>query len=149
MIKIIGMSHIGVRVVDFYRSVSFYRELGFKVIRDDVDERVVVLKHSSGVELNLLDSVNFDNDGRNVLMDETVRYPGFTHLALTVDNVYESAQAIRLLGYQITEGPVTFGDGSTSVFFRDPDSNVIELSQPLQKSNNRFDITTEKKESQS
>jgi len=149
VINVTGISHIGVRVVDFYCSVSFYKELGFKVIRDDVEERVVVLKHASGVELNLLDSVNFDNDGRNVLMDETVRYPGFTHLALTVDNVYESAHTIRLLGYQITEGPVTFGDGSTSVFFRDPDSNVIELSQPLQKSKKQFDIPTENKESQS
>lgn len=133
MIHINGMAHVGVRVANFNRSVSFYRELGFKLIRDDQHERVVVIKHPSGIELNLLNSVNFNNDGRNVLMDETVRYPGFTHLALTVENVYQAAQAIRLLGIQITEGPVTFGDGSTSVFFRDPDCNVIELSQPEQE----------------
>jgi hypothetical protein len=28
-----------------------------------------------------------------------------------------------------TEGPVTFGDGSRSIFFRDPDRNMIALSE--------------------
>ena len=131
MINITGMAHVGVRVANFNRSVHFYEDLGFQLIRDDQVERVVVLKHPCGIEINLLDSVDQDNKGRNVLIDEPVRYAGYTHLALRVDNVYQSAQAIRLLGIQITEGPVSFGDGSTSVFFRDPDRNVIELSQPL------------------
>lgn len=129
MINITGMAHVGVRVANFKRSIHFYEALGFHLIRNDQQERVVVMQHPSGVEINLLDSVNFDNDGRNVLMDETVRYPGFTHLALSISNVYQAAQAIRTLGISITEGPVTFGDGSTSIFFRDPDRNVIELSQ--------------------
>ena len=133
MIKITGIAHVGVRVANFKRSIQFYEELGFHLIRNDPQERVVVMKHPGGVEINFLDSVNFDNDGRNVLMDETVRYPGFTHLALSISNVYQAAQTIRALGIRITEGPVTFGDGSTSIFFRDPDRNVIELSQPDQE----------------
>ena len=130
MINITGLAHVGVRVANFQRSVHFYRELGFEVIRNDQQERVVVLKHPAGVEINLLDSVDNDNGGRNVLMDEAERYAGYTHLALSVDNVLRNAQLIRAAGIAITQGPVTFGDGSTSVFFRDPDSNVIELSQP-------------------
>ena len=133
MIKITGIAHIGVRVANFKRSIQFYEELGFHLVRNDPQERVVVIQHPSGVEINFLDSVNFDHDGRNVLMDETVRYPGFTHLALSTSNVYQAAQTIRALGIRITEGPVTFGDGSTSIFFRDPDRNVIELSQPNQE----------------
>jgi len=130
MINITGLAHVGIRVANFQRSVHFYRELGFEVIRNDQQERVVVLKHPAGVEINLLDSVDNDNGGRNVLMDEAERYAGYTHLALSVDNVLRNAQFIRAAGIAITQGPVTFGDGSTSVFFRDPDSNVIELSQP-------------------
>lgn len=137
MIEITGLAHVGVRVADFKRTIHFYEKLGFHLIRNDRQERVAVMQHPKGIEINFLDSVNFDNDGRNVLMDETVRYPGFTHLALSARNVAQAAQRIRSLGIQITEGPVTFGDGSTSIFFRDPDRNVIELSQPGQKIQDR------------
>lgn len=130
MIPITGMAHVGVRVADFKRSIRFYAALGFRVIRDDRKERVVVLKHHSGIEMNLLDSADYDNEGRNILMDEAVHYPGYTHVALGVTDVYTAAQEIQFLGITLTEGPVTFGDGSTSIFFRDPDRNVIELSEP-------------------
>jgi lactoylglutathione lyase len=130
MIHITGVAHIGIRVADFERSVRFYTALDFSVIRDDRKERVVVLKHPSGVEINLLDSADHDNEGRNVLMDEAIQFPGYTHIALGICDVYAAAQEVRLMDIAITEGPVTFGDGSTSIFFRDPDRNVIELSQP-------------------
>lgn len=130
MIILNGIAHIGIRVLDFARSTKFYRHLDFKVIREDYSERVVVLKHDSGVELNLLDSVTPGLSDRNLLMDEPVRYSGYTHLALRIPNVSQAGLTIRNLGIEITEGPVTFGDGSRSIFFRDPDRNVIELSQP-------------------
>lgn len=130
MILITGMAHLGVRVAGFERSVRFCAALGFSVIRDDRKERVVVQKHSRGVEMNLLGSADNDNEGRNVLMDEPAQFPGYMHIVLRVADVYASAQAVQLLNISVTEGPVTFGDGSTSIFFRDPDCNVIELSQP-------------------
>lgn len=126
--NISGLAHVGVRVSDFSVSIAFYRELGFRVIRHDVDERVVVLFHGSGIELNLLDSV--DVAGRqNVLMDRSERYPGFTHIALAVSDIEEAMMHIRALDIPITEGPVRFGDGSISIFFRDPDRNVIEVTE--------------------
>jgi len=132
MIRITGMAHVGVRVTSFDRTIRFYKRLGFTVIRDDKEERVIVLKHPNGIEINLLDSVDHINNGRNVLMDEPVHYPGYTHLAMSVTDVYRAVETVKNLGIKITEGPVTFGDGSTSIFFRDPDLNVIELSQPRQ-----------------
>jgi len=129
MMAISGLAHVGVRVADFSRSVRFYEDMGFGVIRHDRQERVVVLLHPSGVELNLLDSATDDNGGFNILVDELNRYPGYTHFALRVPDIRETEAALRARGIPITEGPVTFGDGSTSVFFRDPDRNVIELSQ--------------------
>ena len=143
MINITGIAHIGVRVTDFKRSIPFYEALGFYLTRNDQQERVVVMKHPAGVEINFLDSVNFDNDGRNVLMDETVRYPGFTHLALSVSNINQAVKRIHSLGIKITEGPVSFGDGSTSVFIRDPDRNVLEFSQPQRASISQTELLHE------
>jgi lactoylglutathione lyase len=129
MIDITGMAHVGVRVADFGSSVRFYEDMGFRVVREDQQEHVVVLVHPAGVELNLLDSASNDNNGNNILMDEPVRYPGYTHIALRVADIRRTEAALRSSGITITEGPVTFGDGSTSVFFRDPDRNVIELTR--------------------
>ncbi|MEN8180775.1 MAG: VOC family protein [Pseudomonadota bacterium] len=58
MIEFNGLAHIGIRVADFKRSVRFYRQFGFKVIREDINERVVVLQHEQDLELNLLDSAS-------------------------------------------------------------------------------------------
>jgi lactoylglutathione lyase len=89
----------------------------------------VVLKHHSGIEVNLLDSGNDDNDRKNILMDVENKYPGYTHYAMQVDSADNSKQHLESIGITVTEGPVTFGDGKTSVFVRDPDNNVIEFTQ--------------------
>ncbi|MAT64125.1 MAG: glyoxalase [Gammaproteobacteria bacterium] len=130
MIEINGIAHLGIRIANFDRSIGFYRSLGFELTRDDPAEGVVVLSHPSGVVLNLLDSATSDNGNRNILMDEEQLYPGLTHIALQVADIVTAQREITALGLVITEGPVRFGDGSVSIFFRDPDRNVIELTQP-------------------
>lgn len=128
MIAALGLDHVGLRVADFRRSTDFYRRFGFEVIREDLHERVVVLRHASGVCLNLLDSGTRRGPAHNVLMDAKVKHPGYTHVALRVPDLKQVMHALAELGIAITEGPVTFGDGKTSVFIRDPDRNVIELT---------------------
>jgi len=130
MITFKQLAHVGLRVNRFDTSVAFYHQFGFEVVREDYRERVVVLQHLSGLVLNLLDSATTDNGLRNILMDETPRYPGLTHIALCVDDIDHAVREVTKRGMGITEGPITFGDGSTSIFVRDPDRNVIELSQP-------------------
>lgn len=129
MIKIKGLDHVGIRVVDFNNSISFYRKFGFEVIREDLIERVIVLRHASGIVLNLLDFVDADVQEHNILMDEVVKYAGYTHIALQVIDIQHVMNYLTVLGIVITEGPVAFGDGKTSLFIRDPDRNVIELTQ--------------------
>lgn len=125
-----GLDHIGIRVTDFSRAVNFYAQFGFEVARKDFNERVVVLLHYNGVVLNILDSATRLHEVRNVLMDESTKYPGYTHVAFRVSDIEQVIQQLNKLDIVITEGPVTFGDGKTSVFFRDPDRNVIEMTQP-------------------
>ena len=129
MLNIVRLAHVGVRVVDFKRSIAFYRKLGFRTTHEDYTERVVVIEHPSGVELNLLDSADDDNAGKNILMDVAKKYPGYTHISLQVSSVQEALAFLAENNITITEGPVTFGDGSTAIFFRDPDKNVIELTE--------------------
>ena len=133
MIAVSRLDHVGIRVRDFTRTVNFYQQFGFDIIRDDRHERVVVLRNTAGVELNLLDSADTPTDsavaGSNVLMDQTFRYPGYTHIALQVADINDTLRDVAAAEIRVTEGPVTFGDGKTSIFFRDPDRNVIELTQ--------------------
>lgn len=111
------------------RTVGFYEKLGFALVRNDQAERVLVLKHSSGIELNLLLTGNDDYDGKNVLMDTATRYPGYTHFAIEVGSIEDAKEFLMSHGVPITEGPVTFGDGKISIFVRDPDRNVIEFTE--------------------
>lgn len=123
------LDHIGIRVMDFLRAIQFYQKFGFQVVREDVNEGVFVIKHPSGVELNLLNSGNDDCENNNILMDYDKRYPGYTHYAMEVPSVIEAKLLLEKLDIEITEGPITFGDGKTSIFIRDPDRNVIEFTQ--------------------
>lgn len=132
--EIKSLDHIGIRVMDVERAISFYTKLGFAVTRRDPKEQVVVLRHDSGIEINLLDSGNNDNGRKNVLMDIDERYPGYTHYAIRVESVRKAKLHLEAMGLSITEGPVTFGDGKKSVFVRDPDNNVIEFTQPEENS---------------
>jgi lactoylglutathione lyase len=109
--------------------MAFYRQFDFEVIRADFQQRVVVLRHPGGVLLNLLDSAHRRVPARNLLMDEPVRYTGYTHMALEVADIRRAQDDLDALGISITEGPVTFGDGKTSIFVRDPDRNVIEFTE--------------------
>ena len=127
--KIKRLDHVGIRVMEFERAIDFYEKLGFSVIRRDLKEHVIVLKHNSGIEINLLDSGNDDNHQKNILMDVDSKYPGYTHYAIEVDSAEGTKQYLESIGVIITEGPVTFGDGKTSIFVRDPDKNVIEFTQ--------------------
>ncbi len=127
--KIKSLDHIGIRVMSWEVSIPFYEQFGFIVTRRDEHEHVVVLRHASGVVINLLDSGNDENDKKNILMDVDERYPGYTHYSLEVESVYEAKDYMESTGIQITGGPITFGDGNTAIFIRDPDMNVIEFTE--------------------
>ena len=126
--KINKIDHVGIRVADFDRSIRFYAMMGFSVTRKDLTEHVVEVQHPSGITLNFLDSANHDHDGQNVLMDIERKYPGYTHCAFNIESVDDALQHLETNGITPTEGPVTFGNGKTSIFIRDPDLNVIEFT---------------------
>ena len=82
------------------------------------------MKHSSGVVVNLLGPAT-TLDGSNILMDVHEKYPGYTHIALTVTSLEDAKDFMKTNGIDVT-GSFSFRKMS-AIFIRDPDRNVIEL----------------------
>ncbi|MEE8365916.1 MAG: VOC family protein [Gammaproteobacteria bacterium] len=129
MKEIIGINHIGIRVTNLESAREFYERLGFIFIIGPIGpEPVAIMEHPSGVNINLILNANTKTD-ENILMDVTDKYPGYTHIALDVNNIKSVQHSIEKMGIHITEGPLTLPDGGVMFFIRDQDSNVIEFHQ--------------------
>ena len=126
MLKIESVNHIGIRIRDKDTSTRFYEVLGFELKGDAgfEDGHPIIMKHPSGVVLNLLGPTNVD-ENNNILMDVGEKYTGITHVALTVESLEEAKIFLVDKAIKIT-GSFSFGNMS-AIFIRDPDRNVIEL----------------------
>lgn len=129
MLEINNFDHIGIRISDKENSVAFYELLGFELIADGGYSagHPLVMLHSSGININLLGPATA-KAGENILMDETLKYPGITHLALKVKNAEATEAFVTNNGIAIT-GRREFR-GTKTIFIRDPDRNVLELIGP-------------------
>lgn len=126
MLDIESVNHVGIRIGDRSRSVRFYTGLGFELIEDAGFDggHPIIMKHPSGVVLNLLGPANVAGN-QNILMDIDEKYPGYTHIALTVSSLADAKSFMGENDIDIT-GSFSFGKMS-AIFVRDPDRNVIEL----------------------
>ncbi len=127
-ITIERVDHIGIRVRDFDRAMSFYAALGFELLHRVTFDPVAIIRNAAGVEINLILNANAGDPATNILMDVTEKYAGYTHVALRVASIPGTIATLKDHDIRITQGPSKFGeDGGVSVFVRDPDGNVIEL----------------------
>lgn len=128
MVSLLAVDHLGIRITERAASMEFYGKLGFALVAAFEPAKVMILRHPSGIEINLIENALSYQDGKNVLMDIDEKYPGYTHVALSVPDVDAALRQVTALGLHVSEGPVRLG-GGTSIFLRDPDRNVIELRQ--------------------
>jgi lactoylglutathione lyase len=91
-------------------------------------EPVAIVEHPSGVNINLILNATPDASPTNVLMDESAKHTGFTHVALEISNAEAVMHQLDSHGIAITE-TVKYG-GAVFFFVRDPDGNVIEFHKP-------------------
>lgn len=129
MKEIIGINHIGIRVTNLESARKFYAQLGFEFIDGPIGpEPVAIMEHPSGVNINFI--LNADSGIKNnILMDIPEKHPGYTHIALDVNNISEIQKSVEAIGIKITEGPITLPGGGIMFFIRDQDANVIEFHQ--------------------
>ena len=87
MKEIVGINHIGIRVTNLDQARDFYEQLGFVFVAGPIGpEPVAIMEHPSGVTINFI--LNADSGiSENILMDVPERHPGYTHVALDVNNI--------------------------------------------------------------
>ena len=102
------------------------RILDFASIPDFSDEGVAEIVAGDGTRINLI--FNGIARANNVLLDEPVKWPGYTHGAFVVESLQAVIDWATREGIAITEGPVDWGRRLTC-FLRDPDGNVLEFNE--------------------
>ena len=125
---ITAFDHVGIRVTDRARALSFYRSLGFAIDEACSNERVAEIVAPSGVRLNLIFNGEPTPAGNNVLLDDPRKWPGYTHAAFIVTKLDDVLAFAKRADVRITEGPVDWGRRITC-FLRDPDGNVLEFNE--------------------
>jgi catechol 2,3-dioxygenase-like lactoylglutathione lyase family enzyme len=140
----VRLTHIGICVSDWERSLRFYRDvLGFKYLSelqvagepsdtllqlDGVDLRAIYLERD-GTRIELLHyaSPGHRGDGSPRKMNQL----GLTHLSLRVDNLAATLADLQTAGVQVLER--THIDipafEAAAIFIADPDGTLIELLQ--------------------
>lgn len=121
--------HTMVRVGNLEKSIEFYRDLlGMKLLRqkdypggqftlaflgyaDESEQAVIELTYNWGVD-------NYDKGN------------GYGHIAIGVDDIYDTCARIKARGGNVTREPGPMKHGSTVIaFVEDPDGYKIELIQ--------------------
>src|ERR1700733_4092585 len=105
-IHITAYDHVGLRVTDCARSLSFYESLGFRVDKKHSTMTALEIVNRAGVRLSLIPNGKPTPRLDNVLMDRAQKWPGYTHAAFIVDSLTEILEWARSSHIAITEGPV-------------------------------------------
>ena len=140
----VRLTHIGVCVSDWERSLRFYRDvLGFTYLSElqVAGEPSSTLLQLANVELR---AIYLERDGTRI---ELLHYPapghcgearprpmnqlGLTHLSLRVDNLAATLADLEKAGVQILQRThIDIPDfGAAAIFITDPDGTLIELVQ--------------------
>ena len=128
MVRITAYDHVGIRVSNRERALRFYEKLGFAIDPEFTDERVAEIVTAGGLRINLIFNAVERPLAYNILLDDPVKLPGYTHAAFIVDQLQDVIDWATSEDVAVTEGPVDWGRRLTC-FLRDPDGNVLEFNE--------------------
>ena len=127
--NILSYDHVGIRVTDRDVSRAFYQKLGFVETDYLANEQANEMETASGMRINLIMNGAKRPNNANILLDEPIKYAGFTHAAFVVDDIEKLQAWLQANQIAITEGPRQFVPRRITLFIRDPDGNVLEFNQ--------------------
>ena len=121
--------HTMIRVTDLERAIDFYTKvLGMSVLEksDNTEYRysLVFVGYENQDDASTIElTYNWDTDKYDM-------GNGFGHIALGVDDIYQTCDKIKALGGKVTREPGPVKGGTTQIaFVTDPDGYQIELIQ--------------------
>ncbi|WAX72539.1 lactoylglutathione lyase [Gallibacterium anatis] len=119
--------HTMLRIGDLERSIKFYTEvLGMHVLRRSENPEY---KYS-------LAFVGYDDEDKTAVIELTYNWgvsqydlgSAFGHIAIGVDNIYATCEAVKAAGGKVTREPGPVKGGTTVIaFIEDPDGYKIEF----------------------
>ncbi|MEZ8141733.1 lactoylglutathione lyase [Enterovibrio norvegicus FF-33] len=121
--------HTMIRVGDLDRSIAFYTDvMGMQLLRKNENEQYEYT----------LAFVGYGDESTGAVIELTYNWgttqyehgSAFGHIAIGVDDIYATCDALRAAGANITREPGPVKGGSTEIaFVEDPDGYKIELIQ--------------------
>jgi catechol 2,3-dioxygenase-like lactoylglutathione lyase family enzyme len=124
-----GVLETSLYISDLDRAVKFYREaLGLRLIGDKYFEggRGAALQVGNGPSVLLLFRAELTLQGGMLLPHGTT---GVGHVAFRIEQEEIPSWRERLREHDVAiEQEFAFGDNPPSIYFRDPDGNVLELA---------------------
>lgn len=124
--------HTMLRVGDLDRSIGFYTDvMGMKLLR----------KNENAAYEYTLAFVGFGDESEGAVIELTYNWGtseydlgnAFGHIAIGVDDIYSTCDAIKAAGGNVTREPGPVKGGTTEIaFVKDPDGYMIELIQNKQ-----------------
>jgi catechol 2,3-dioxygenase-like lactoylglutathione lyase family enzyme len=117
----LGIRHVALRVSDLQRSINFYtRLLHFRIEWQPDSENAYLTTGSDNLALHRAVGSLEPEGGTN-------RLDHFGLLVATPREVDVWASQLEASGVALTQKPKTHRDGARSIYFRDPDGNLIQL----------------------
>jgi catechol 2,3-dioxygenase-like lactoylglutathione lyase family enzyme len=124
-----GVLETSLYISDLDRAVKFYREvLGLRLIEDKyfLGGRGAALQVGTGPSVLLLFRAELTLKGGMLLAHGTT---GAGHVAFRIEPEEIAPWRERLRAHSVPiEQEIAFGDNPPSIYFRDPDGNVLELA---------------------
>jgi len=127
--KVLGLSHVMLCTTNIAESRAFYVDiLGFEVLEEDPGHGGTFLAVPGGSHVIDLVAIDAPRPPKPMIDADYAPRPGMAHLALHV----ESAAALREAYFELIDRGVTVLSAADhrsqqSVYFLDPDNNVLEL----------------------